>query len=100
MPPESAAWSTFRHAFANAGIEFKPSFQIRNTFTTLAMVRAGIGVGFATRLMAASIGGAGIKLLPVNDTLLSREVGIVTVKGRSTLPGSRALIEILRQFKK
>ncbi|WP_043838073.1 LysR family transcriptional regulator [Muricoccus aerilatus] len=97
MPPQSAAWSNFQEAFASIGVEFRPAFQTRSALTTLAMVREGVGIGFVTRLMATSVRMTDITLLPLEDAVLSREVGIVTVRGRALLPSGLAFAQVIRQ---
>ncbi|WP_338665248.1 LysR family transcriptional regulator [Pararoseomonas sp. SCSIO 73927] len=97
MPPQSAAWSNFQDAFAAIGVEFRPAFRTRSALTTLAMVREGVGIGFVTRLMAASVRMTDITLLPLRDAVLGREVGIVTLRGRALLPSGQAFAEVLRQ---
>jgi DNA-binding transcriptional LysR family regulator len=97
MPPQSAAWSNFQEAFASVGVEFRPAFQTRSALTTLAMVRKGVGIGFVTRLMAASVRMTDITLLPLGGAVLSRKVGIVTVRRRALVQSGLAFAQVLRQ---
>ncbi len=78
-------------------MDVRPAFQTRSALSALAMVREGVGIGLVTRLMAASVRMTDITLLPVQDAVLSREVGVATVHGRALLPSGRAAAEVLRQ---
>ena len=97
LPPQSAAWGTFKRAFAVAGFEFAPALQARNGRTTIAVVRAGFGIGYTTESLASNFDHEGITLLPVEGADLTRRVGIVRLKERSLSPAAGAFRSALRQ---
>ena len=96
MPTFSAAWSTIKRAYDQAGLPFNPSMQTRNSLTTIALVREGFGVAFITELLARTVPVQGLVLLQVGSANLERRVGIVTLKGRALLPAVSALCGIMR----
>jgi len=96
MPPQSAAWSTIKRAFETAGLTFNPALYTRNTLTTIALVRAGFGVAFATELLMRTFPVGGMALLEVEDGELGRSVGIITRKDRTLPPAAEALCVALR----
>ena len=97
MPPESAAWSTVKRAFEQAGLPFRPALQTRNSLTIMALVRAGYGVSFVTELLACTWPAPGITLREVGSAHLRRRVGIISTKGRAFLPTAEAFRTVLRQ---
>ena len=96
VPPESAAWATLKAAFGNAGLEFHPRFQTRSALSVVAMVRAGMGIGFLTRLGQAQIITSDVTPLALADFEIGRDVGIVTVQGRSLSRAAGAFCKVLR----
>lgn len=96
MPPQSAAWGTIKRAFEAAGLTFNPALCTRNTLTTIALVRAGFGVAFATELLMRTFPVGGLALLEVEDGELGRTVGIITRKDRMLPPATEALCAALR----
>ena len=97
IPPEAAAWATLKSAFGNAGLEFHPRFQTQNSLSVVAMVRAGLGVGFVTQLGAAQIMTSGVTSLRLADFEIGRDVGIVTVPGRSLPRAAAIFCKLLRE---
>ena len=97
VPPEAATWATLKRAFVNAGLEFHPRFQTQSALSVVAMVRAGLGVGFVTQLGAAQVMTSGVISLILADLEIRRDVGIVTVPGRSLPPAAATFCRILRE---
>ena len=97
MPPESAAWGTLKGAFAKAGLEFHPSFQTQSALSVVAMVRAGLGVGFLTRLVSAQIVTTGVTPLTLTDCKIERSVGIVRIQGRALPHAAQMFCKTLRE---
>ncbi|KWV57628.1 hypothetical protein AS156_38620 [Bradyrhizobium macuxiense] len=96
VPPESAAWATLKAAFGKAGIAFHPHFQTRSALSAVAMVRAGMGVGFLTRLGREQIMTNDVTTLALADFEIGRNVGIVTVQGRTLSRAATTLCKVLR----
>jgi len=97
VPPESAAWATLKAAFGKAGLEFHPHFQTQSALSVVAMVRAGMGVGFLTRLGQAQILTNDVTPLVLADFEIARDVGIVTVRGRSLSRAAATFCKVLRE---
>ena len=97
MPPEAAAWASLKSAFGQAGLEFQPRFQTQSSLSVVAMVAAGLGVGFVTKLGAAQITTTGVTTLALADVEIGRDVGIVTVRGRSLSGAAATFCKTLRE---
>ncbi len=95
MPPQSAAYGTFKRAFAGAGLEFSPAFQTRNPLTVFALIKAGFGIGFVTELLLGTQALTGIVLVPV-EADLTRSVGIATAQDTILSPAAQAFCGALR----
>jgi DNA-binding transcriptional LysR family regulator len=97
MPPESAAWGTLKGAFAAIGFEFYPRFQTQSALSVVAMVRAGLGVGFMTRLGASQVVTTGVTPLTLMGIEIGRKVGIVRMQGRSLPHAAQMFCKTLRE---
>ena len=95
MPPESAAWAIFRRAFAQAGVEYAPTFQTRDSVTLFSLVKQGVGVGLVTEMLSSVLDMSGIRLLPVSDADLTRSIGIVRARDRTPTPAADALCKLI-----
>ncbi len=97
MPPESAAWAIFRRAFAQAGVEYVPTFQTRDSVTLFSLVKQGVGVGLVTEMLSSVLDMSGIRLLPVSDADLTRTIGIVRARDRTPTPAADALCKLIAE---
>jgi LysR family transcriptional regulator, carnitine catabolism transcriptional activator len=97
VPPEAATWASLKAAFGKAGLDFHPRFQTQNALSLVAMVRAGLAVGFATRLGARQINMTGVTALALVDFEIERDVGIVTVQGRNLPHAAAMFCKVLRE---
>jgi DNA-binding transcriptional LysR family regulator len=86
-----------KSAFGRAGLEFHPRFQTQSALSVVAMVAAGLGVGFVTKLGAAQIITTGVTTLALADIEIGRDVGIVTVRGRRLSHAATTFCKILRE---
>lgn len=98
MPPESAAWATFRSAYASVGQDFTPSLLTRYSSTMVSMVREKLGVGLLSGLDAKNLNMKNVVLLPVSDVDLSRNIGIVRANDREMSAAAGAFRELLIKF--
>jgi DNA-binding transcriptional LysR family regulator len=97
IPPEAAAWASLKGAFGRAGLEFHPRFQTQSALSVVAMVAAGLAVGFVTNLGAAQIITSRVITLALADVEIGRDVGIVTVRGRNLPRAAATFCKILRE---
>ncbi len=95
MPPESAAWALVRRAFAQAGVEYAPSFQTRDAVTLLSLVKQGVGVGLMTEMLSSVLDMKGVKMLSVHDVNLARSICIVRARDRTPTPAAEAICSLL-----
>ena len=96
IPPQSAAYGTFKRAFTEAGLEFNPAFLARNPSTKFALIRAGYGIGFITESLLGTLALDGVTLLAV-DADLTRSVGIATPQDKTLSPAAQAFCAALRK---
>jgi LysR family carnitine catabolism transcriptional activator len=68
-----------------------------NTFSTLvAMAEAGFGVTFVPRVLEGKLDTSGCAVLPIAGNAVTREIGIVSLRGRSDSPAAAAFRALLR----
>ena len=96
MPPRCASWDEFSKGLAPNDGSFRPALQTRNPFAVLAIIAAGLGIGFLPRMLADTLNLESVVLLPMKEHDLSRDIGITTLKGRALSPAASAFIETLR----
>jgi len=95
MPPQSMTWRTLKHAYEAQGLEFRPAIVTQNAMTTIAMVRANLGVAFVTLLSTTAHEFPGLTLLPLRDLSLTRKIGIVRSAQRTMRPAAVEMTRIL-----
>lgn len=98
FPAKSASWQAFTEAFTAAGSTFSPRFQMTSVSTIIAMIRAGLGISLLPRLALTQYNLEGICVLRVAEKL-QRQVGIVTVPGRTLSVAAAALLKAFRSIK-
>lgn len=96
MPPESASFATTRRAFAAAGLDFTPAFQTRDSLTLFSLVKQGVGIGLVTEMSSSVLDLNGVRMLPVRDADLTRVIGILCLRDRTSTAAAEALFKLLR----
>ncbi len=99
IPPESAAWATFRAAYTSAGQDFAPNLMTRYASTMVALVREKLGVGLLSGLDAENLNMNDLVLLPVRGVDLSRNIGIVRVNDQEMSAAAEAFRDLLIKFR-
>ena len=96
-PPTSASWDAFVGDGEGRSRATGPTLRTRNPFATLAVIKAGFGIGFVPQLLAETLNLQGVALLRMAEADISRDVGIATLKGRAIYPAATAFIETLHK---
>lgn len=71
-------------ALARAGLPLSWSFEVTRTSTALELVSAGLGIAPLPRSAVASVDLAKIRILPLEQPIVSRPIGFLTRTGLST----------------
>lgn len=95
MPPESAAWATIRRAFNQAGLDYAPAFLARYSLTMVSMIRERLGIGLVSVLAMQALDRTGVRLVPVREGPIIREIGIISARDRAATPAASAFREML-----
>lgn len=80
--------------FASASTMPNISFDIRDDFAAIAMVRQGLGITILPELMVTGLPPDGVRLIPVRVT--GREIGIAVSHMRYCAPVVKAFVEYVR----
>jgi DNA-binding transcriptional LysR family regulator len=100
-PADTAVRAAVEHAFRAAGLRFQPSIEVGHHQTLLNMVAAGLGVTVLPSICLPPQRTRAYTVVPLHGVTHSREICIVTLRGRS-LSGAAAacsalLVDALRK---
>lgn len=95
MPALSSHWATLSHAFQEHDLPFKPDFLSYNLLSMIGLVRAELCTVLLPSIIFPILNMSDLKTIPVEGGL-TREIGIVTAKGRALSPAAEALIRYIR----
>jgi DNA-binding transcriptional LysR family regulator len=84
-------------AFASAGLNPQSAFRTNQPQTLLSLVRHGLGVGVTNQLAVTTANLDGVKLVPIHDAGVDRQVGLFTRRDRGHSPSLEQVIEAVRQ---
>ena len=80
--------------FAAAGTAPNISFDIRDDFAAIAMVRQGLGITILPELMVKGLPLGGVRLIPIQGT--GRKIGIAVSHMRYRAPAVKAFVEYVK----
>ena len=84
-------------AFIHAETAIEPRYEVEQIPSAVALVEAGLGVTALPSLTFSMFKGRNLAVRPLTEPSLRRNVGFVTLKGR-TLPGnSDKLMRLIRE---
>ena len=83
-------------AAASIGVSFEIRCEVQMPGTAMALAAAGVGIAIVPELALPKERLAGLKLLPITDPPLMREVGIVQLRGNRLSPAVEAFLALLK----
>jgi DNA-binding transcriptional LysR family regulator len=84
-------------AFASKGLSPESAFRTNQPQTLLSLVRHGLGVGVTNELAVSTANLEGVRLVPIHDAGVERQVGLFTRRDRPASPALDAVIEAVRK---
>lgn len=96
--PRTPVSGQLRQALAAAGREFVTVFEANSVLALVGMVRAGVGLAVVSRPMLSLV--ASLVEIKVEGLSLHREVGLMTVPGRTLSPAAEAFAAVARRVLK
>jgi DNA-binding transcriptional LysR family regulator len=84
-------------AFASKGLSPESAFRTNQPQTLLSLVRHGLGVGVTNELAVSTANLDGVRLVPIHDAGVERQVGLFTRRDRPASPALDAVIEAVRK---
>lgn len=101
QPGDTAVRAFVEQAFAQAGLEFRPTIEVQHHQTLLNMVSAGLGVTVLPRICIPATPQRGYQVLALRPRGLARDICIVTTRGKALSPAAaecaRMISGMLRQ---
>jgi len=79
-------------------IPFKPTFEVTQVTTALAMVEAGLGIAVLPTYALAASHHRKVSGTPLTEPIISREVSFIHATGRSVSPAVSAFATIVRRY--
>lgn len=83
--------------FESAGIPLRPTLEVHQINTALALVESGAGLAVLPTYAFAALNGRRIAARPLANPVISRDVSIVTARERTPSPATTAVRAILRR---
>lgn len=78
------------------GLAADPSFELMSRETVIAMVEAGLGVALLPGLTLSRLQNDRVRVLPMADPALEREIGFIEKKGGSNSAAASAFLKLMR----
>lgn len=98
MAPHSSVRLLTDVAFAQAGLSVTPLYECSHLATVGGLIKTGLGVSALPRSTLPLLNLSSVVCRPLRQPVMSRSIGIVSVRGRSRSPASEAVIQILTEF--
>jgi DNA-binding transcriptional LysR family regulator len=90
--------SEVEHAAQGAGISLSMRYEAQQFLTVQGLVRVGLGVGIVPRIAVVPELRGNLRALPITDPTLTREVGMITQRGRPLSPIAIAFGRMLQEM--
>ena len=85
-------------AFASAGLNPESAFRTNQPQTLLSLVRHGLGVGVTNELAVTTANLDGVRLVPIHDAGVERQVALFSRKERAHSPALDQVIDVIREL--
>jgi DNA-binding transcriptional LysR family regulator len=83
-------------AFATAGLSPRSVFRTNQPQTLLSLVSHGLGVGVTNELAVSTANLTGVRLVPIRDAGVERQVALFTRRDRPASPALARVVEAIR----
>jgi DNA-binding transcriptional LysR family regulator len=83
-------------AFASAGLNPKSAFRTNQPQTLLSLVRHGLGTGVTNALAVTTANLTGVRLVPIRDAGVERQVGLFVHRDRPRTPAMEQVVAAVR----
>ncbi|MCM2563157.1 LysR family transcriptional regulator [Lutimaribacter sp. EGI FJ00015] len=83
--------------FETAKAPLRPTYEVHQVGTALALVSAGLGHAVLPAYARAAVGARPIKAVPLTDPVIAREITLITARDRAPSPATIAVRGIIRQ---
>ncbi|TCC31155.1 LysR family transcriptional regulator [Kribbella sindirgiensis] len=85
-------------AFASKGLNPESAFRTNQPQTLLSLVRHGLGVGVTNELAVTTANLDGVRLVPIDDAGVERQVALFTRRDHPPSPALLQVIEVLQRM--
>jgi DNA-binding transcriptional LysR family regulator len=88
---------TMRKALESQSLSLKAQYEFQRTSTLIEMAAAGIGVAILPRMALRLAGNRDVQFLPIVDPVITRDIGIITLRGRTLSPMASRMVTIVKE---
>jgi DNA-binding transcriptional LysR family regulator len=87
----------FEMSAKKSGVNFVTKYECTQHQTMIAMVEAGLGVAVLPNSVVSRVRSPAIRVLPIVNPRIFRQIAIITVRGQKLAPAAFQLAEVIRQ---
>jgi DNA-binding transcriptional LysR family regulator len=98
LPNDSRTRRTIDAAASKQGIKLQHAVTVTQLATTMSLVRAGLGLVIVPAGGVAVFNTDGLRTLPITGPTLSRNLGLITLKGREPTPAAIGISTLIRSI--
>jgi len=86
-------------AFFQHGLDVRPAFEVHLVSTSVALVRAGLGIAVVPALEASALHDRNVRVIPLVDPVMHRDIGLLMRRGLALTPPMERFIALTRQHR-
>jgi len=94
--PGSNVRETLESAMASHSLKLTPKYEVQHHYTLGGMVEAGLGITALPSMSFSMLSQPMLRTLPITKSSITREVGIITLKGKQPSASCAAFIEVFQ----
>ena len=98
FPNDSRTRRTIDAAASKQGITLQHVVTVTQVATMMSLVRAGLGLAIVSAGAVAGFNTDGLRTLPITGPTLSRNLGLITLKGREPTPAAIGISTLIRSI--
>lgn len=89
--------ATLEAALRSQNLSIPTRYEVMQPQTLIAMAMAGLGVAILPKVAVSEMPNGDIQMLRIVEPVITREVGIVTLRGQGLSPAATRLVDLIRE---
>lgn len=96
--PGSNMRDTLETAMASHSLKLVPKYEVQHHYTLGGMVEAGLGITALPSMAVSMLSQPKLRTVPIANSAVAREVGIISSRGKKMSPASAAFIDVFTEI--